>query len=320
MTDKFNYGEYFRGSTVLGELLRTEENPSWLTRIPSDPPKTKNLIYLGCNVFKTVHLVETLCKVLDYLEVDYKAVGGPAFCCGTVHRKKGDVKPAKNMYVRTVTVFDKFESENVVHWCPSCEEEFEFSAPLKPVMVRQVHFSEFLFNRLQGRTFPIVINRRLAFHYHGGEPRAENESEHALKILRMIPGLELVPLTAPDSFGTHCASQGAVRVLGIQGYQKAVQAQFDEVRKLDCEGIVSVYHSCHREFAKARRPGDGEVINYMTLVAQSLGLPIPEDRFQHLASLSSLDKAVEEVMPTAVKRGIDKNVVEAILKSQLTFS
>jgi hypothetical protein len=87
MVNKFNYGEYFRGSTVLGELLRTEENPSWLTRIPLDPPKTKNLVYLGCNVFKTVHLVETLCKILDNLNVDYKAVGGPAFCCGIVHRK-----------------------------------------------------------------------------------------------------------------------------------------------------------------------------------------------------------------------------------------
>ncbi len=320
MVSKFNYGEYFRGSTVLGELLRTEENPSWLTRIPVDPPKTKNLVYLGCNVFKTVHLVETLCKILDHLNVDYKAVGGPAFCCGTVHRKKGDVKPGQNMFTRTVTVFDKFEADNLVHWCPSCEEEFEFSASLNSLSSRQIHFSEFLFRHLEGVRFPNAINRRLAFHYHGGEPRAEKESKYALKILRLIPGLELVPLTAPESFGTHCASQGAVRALGIQGYQKAVQEQFDEVRKLNCAGMVSVYHSCHREFAKARRPGDVEMINYVTLIAQAFGLPIPKDKFQHLATLKSLDKALEEVMPIAAKRGIDQSVVESVLKSQLTFA
>jgi Fe-S oxidoreductase len=319
MASKFSYGEYFRGSTVLGELLRTEENPSWLTKMPLEVPKTKNLIYLGCNVFKTVHLVETLCKILDHLGVDYKAVGGPVFCCGTVHRKKGDVRVGEGMFKRTVSVFDQFESDTLVHWCPSCEEEFEFSESLNTLTSRQIHFSEFLLDLLRGRSFHNSVPRRVAFHYHGGEARAEKESQHTLAILRSIPGLEVVPLLAPSSFGTHCASQGAVRILGIEGYQKAVQEQFEEVKKLQCDGLVSVYHSCHREFAKARRGSDVEVVNYLSLVAQALGLTLPEDKFQKLASLRSLDRAVAELLPAAAKRGIEKSVVESVLKSQLTF-
>lgn len=320
MATNFSYGEYFRGGIVLGELLRTDENPSWLTRIPAEVPKTKNLVYLGCNVFKTVHLVETLCRILDHLKVDYKAVGGPVFCCGTVPRKRGDLKMGEGMFKRTVTVFDQFESETLVHWCPSCEEEFEFAAALNPLSSRQIHFSEFLLDILRERSLPNSVSRRVAMHYHGGEARAEHESQHALAILRLIPGLDVVPLTAPDSFGTHCASQGAVRELGIEGYQKAVHGQFDDVRKLNCDGIVSIYHSCHREFAKARRPDDPDVINYLTLVAQALGIPVPDDKFQHLASLNSLEKAVREVLPAAQKRGIDKSVVESVLRSQLTFA
>ena len=319
MSTNFSYADYFRGGIVLGELLRTDENPNWLSKMPSEVPKTKNLVYLGCNIFKTVHLVETICKVLDHLQVDYKAVGGPAFCCGTVPRKKGDLKMGKGMFTRTVSVFDKFEFDTLVHWCPSCEEEFAFNETLNSLGSRQVHFSEFLLNLLGNRSFPVSVPRRVALHYHGGNPRAESESQNALAILRQIPGLEVVSQTAPGVFGTHCASQGAIRVLGIEGYQQAVHDEYDQARKSACDGIVSVYHSCHREFAKARRPGDVEVVNYVTLVAQALGLAIPEDKFQHLASLNSLDRALEEVLPIAKKRGLERGVVESVLKSQLTF-
>src|ERR1700677_612020 len=178
MATNFSYGEYYRGGIVLGELLRTEENPSWLTKIPAEVPKTKNLIYLGCNVFKTIHIVETLCTVLNHLGVDYQAVGGPVFCCGIVPRKKGDLKMGQGMYKRTVTVFDEFEADKVVHWCPSCEEEFEHSETLQTIASQQVHFSEFLYNILRDRTLPHAITRRVALHYHAGDERAENESSH----------------------------------------------------------------------------------------------------------------------------------------------
>lgn len=319
MATNFSYAEFFRAGIVLGELLRTEENPSWLTKIPSDVPKTKNLVYLGCNVFKTVHLVETLCKILDHLKVDYKAVGGPVFCCGTVPRQRGDLKMGEGMFTRTVTVFDQFGSDTLVHWCPSCEEEFAHSAPLNTLTSRQIHFSEFLLKALGEIRLPSAVSRRVALHYHGGDSRSENESRSALTILRLIPGLEVVSLPSPASFGTHCASQGAVREMGIEGYQKAVHVEFDKARELGCDGIVTVYHSCHREFAKARRSGDIELTNYLSLVAQALGLPVPEDKFQYLAGLNDLDRAVEELLPAAQKRGIERKIVESVLRSQLTF-
>ena len=319
MATNFSYADYFRGGIVLGELLRTEENPSWLTKVPSEVPKTKNLVYLGCNVFKTVHLVETLCKILDHLQVDYQAVGGPVFCCGVVPRTRGDTRMGQGMFTRTVTVFDRFGSDTLIHWCPSCEEEFEFSQSLNSLASRQLHFSEFLHGILGNNPLPNPIRRRVALHYHGGHPRGENESRHALAILQLIPGLEVQPLIAPASFGTHCASQMSIKELGIEGYQKIVHEQFDRARQLGCDAIVSVYHSCHREFAKARRPQDVELTNYVSLVAQALGLAVPEDRFQRLAALNSLDRALEELLPIAAKRGIERSVVESVLKSQLTF-
>ena len=319
MASNFSYADYFRGGIVLGELLRTEESPSWLTRMPAETPKTKNIVYLGCNVFKTVHLVETLCKVLDHLKIDYKAVGGPVFCCGVVPRKKGDVKMGQGMFVRTVSVFEQFEADTLVQWCPSCEDEFEFSAALNPLKNRQIHFTEFLLECLGQSPMPVPVPRRVALHYHEGEPRSEKESQDALAILKRIPGLDVVPLLSPKSFGTHCSSQGAILNLGLEGYQKAVQEEFNRAREMGCDGIVTVYHSCHREFTKARRPDNVALTNYMSLVAQALGLAVPEDKFQHLSSLNNFDRAVEELLPIAAERGIERKILESVLKSQLTF-
>jgi heterodisulfide reductase subunit D len=320
MASNFSYGDYFRAGIVLGDLLRTDENPSWLTKIPVNIPKTKNIIYLGCNVFKTVHLVETLCRILDYLEVDYKAVGGPVFCCGIVPRQKGDLKMGEGMFKRTATVFDQFEADTLVHWCPSCEDEFEFSKALHPLASRQIHFSEFLFNKLRDKTLSKPIVRRVALHYHGGEARAEHESQHALAILKLVPGLDVVALPAPTAFGTHCSSQGAISKLGIEGYQRLARQQYEEARRLSCDAIVTVYHSCHREYAKARRVEDVELVNYLTLVAHSLGLVTPEDNFQRLTNLNSLELALQELLPIADRRGIPRGAVESILKSQLMLS
>jgi len=320
MSSDFSYRDYFRGGVVLGELLRSEEAPSWHSKVPHDVSKTKNLIYLGCNVFKTIHIVETLCKVLDHLAVDYRAVGGPAFCCGIVPRQKGEVRMGQSMYRRTATAFDKFEPNKIVHWCPSCEEEFEHSESLRQVAGQQIHFSEFLYNILRTRKLPHSVTRRVALHYHTGGERADRESNYALAILKLIPGLEVVPLVAPDAFGSHCSSQGAILKLGIDGYQHLVRQQFAELRQLRCDCIVTVYHSCHREYAKARQVGDPELINYVTLIAQSLGIDAPEDKFQRLCERHSLDWAMSELLPIAERRGIAKAAVEAVLKSQMALT
>jgi hypothetical protein len=58
----------------------------------------------------------------------------------------------------------------------------------------------------------------------------------------------------------------------------------------------------------------------VTLVAQALGLPTPEDKFQRLAELHSLDLVLKELLPVAERRGIAKNVAESVLKSQMTLT
>jgi len=53
------------------------------------------VLYLGCNVLRTSHLVQTVIAVFDLLGIDYVAVGGPTYCCGIVHHQQGTAPPAQ---------------------------------------------------------------------------------------------------------------------------------------------------------------------------------------------------------------------------------
>lgn len=320
MANKFSYKDYYEATVALEEVFRTEETPRWYQTMPSDVRRITYLVYLGCNILKTTHLVETLCRVLDALGADYAAVGGPVFCCGAVPRGKGDINVGDGMFSRTLKLFGRFAPETLVHWCPSCETEFDLKSDSGPFDFSQIHFTGFLRSLLKGQIYPNSVRRRVALHYHAGADRPTHESEDALAILKSIPGLEVVPLICPAAFGTHCSSQGAVRQLGVDRYQDMVREEFQRAASLGCDGLVSIYHSCHREFCKARRQTDIEVVNYVTLVAQALNLEVPEDTFQRLAAQGNLQQALEELSPVIESRNLNRDALKNILKSQLGLS
>ncbi len=65
-------------------------------RATPDPAPREVVLYLGCNVLQTSHMVQTVTDILDRLDVDYVAVGGPACCCGIVHHRGGDYDTAQS--------------------------------------------------------------------------------------------------------------------------------------------------------------------------------------------------------------------------------
>ena len=85
----FSYAEHFGTMRTLGELLRDPAHRPWLTSVPKEAPHRKYVVWLGCNILRTVQLAETLDDILQYLQEDYVTLGGPSNCCGIVHEIHG---------------------------------------------------------------------------------------------------------------------------------------------------------------------------------------------------------------------------------------
>jgi len=85
----FPFGKYFGEIRLLADLQFQDGAKPFEDRPPDDPEAKDLLLYLGCNVLRTAHLVSTVTAVLKAMGFDFNAVGGPAYCCGIIHHMNG---------------------------------------------------------------------------------------------------------------------------------------------------------------------------------------------------------------------------------------
>src|SRR5437870_10307899 len=117
----YDYGQYFGEITLTHDLTTLPGERTWrLARPGRDVEAHEIVLYLGCNVLRTSHMIGTITAIFDRLGLDYVAVGGPTYCCGIVHHQHGDEAAADGMSHRTVELFGRFRPKEIVMWCPSC--------------------------------------------------------------------------------------------------------------------------------------------------------------------------------------------------------
>src|SRR5258708_40138027 len=77
----FDYGKYFGEIKLTHDLLTKKEERTWLLKAPRDGERHDIVLYLGCNVLRTSHMVQTATAIFDRLGPDYLAARGPTDCC-----------------------------------------------------------------------------------------------------------------------------------------------------------------------------------------------------------------------------------------------
>src|SRR5271166_623204 len=60
--------------------------------------------WFGCNMLRHAEMIRLSIMLLERVGYDVSAVGGPAYCCGTVHDHQP--RAASNMAARTVARFN----------------------------------------------------------------------------------------------------------------------------------------------------------------------------------------------------------------------
>ena len=168
----YDYKRYFDEIAVIRDLTTMPGEGKWRTTAPApDGERHRIVLYLGCNVFRTSHMIQTVTAIFDRLGLDYVAVGGPTYCCGIVHHQQGDTAAAGGMADHTIKLFERYEPEEVVMWCPSCiyfyDEVRQARLPFKVS-----HAAEFLVSKLPEIQLSRHVDATVALHYHNvSQPR-----------------------------------------------------------------------------------------------------------------------------------------------------
>ena len=219
------YAGQFREIRLLRDLTVLPRDRGWREGPPpveAEPHRV--VLYLGCNVLRTSHMVRTVIDVFDSIGVDYVAVGGAAYCCGSPYQRGGDKELADSVAARTVRFFERYQPERVVMWCPSCiylyDEVYDIPASYQTQQV-----AEFLAEHIAQFKFARAEVQRVALHYHSNRPRRVQEGRAAEALLSAVPGLELAR-TDTDARLDRACTEANQQKLGVETWQGIIEGQF----------------------------------------------------------------------------------------------
>ena len=251
--DRSFYRNYYREIDVLHGLQSTPEERDWLLTTPKGDVKQSDIVlYLGCNVMRTTHLVRTVMDVFKRLDVKFAAVGGAAYCCGIQHHQRGDEASAKSVAETTASNFRKFEPEQVVMWCPSCIFFYDDIMDMREDFSFQ-HVTEYLVQNLDKLDFQPQPETTVSLHYHAGRPQSDAEAQSALTLLRALPGVNVVDIGGDERFGRHCTP--AVRQsMGPEAWDEMSGQWVQKAIDAGSGTYATLYHGCQRHMW---RPGGG---------------------------------------------------------------
>ncbi|HSN39939.1 MAG TPA: (Fe-S)-binding protein [Burkholderiales bacterium] len=278
------------------------------------PPEV--VFYTGCNVLKTPHIVLLSLDILDALGVSYRVMGGPGDCCGILQFRAGDFEASGRIAYRTTDRFAATGANKVLAWCPTCAIQIgenvlpgRTGAADSPAYDLEA-FVVYLAGRLD-QLRPLMrhpVNKRVGLHEH---PGVAGVCESATRILRAIPGLDYVELAQPQ-VGYMCNTLQPLPAFKRDVHRGILEAAAEA--KVDA--LAGVYHACHRELCTHETDWPFEVVNFLELLGESMGIR-REDSFKRLKKMQDADAILADVMDLVEQHGLALEEVRAVIEKDL---
>ena len=303
-------------SQAVKVLSRLQLPPALLARITrsahASEGKPDVVLYLGCNVMRTPHIALLCMDVLDRIGARYAVFGGPANCCGVLQFRAGDTATGAKVGSNTVAGFAATGAARVLTWCPTCT--IQLGEIVTPTLASSndepafalAHVIPYIAERLDvlRRHFVRRVDKRIALHEH---PGVGGVTEGVLKILGAIPGLEIVDLAQPR-VGYMCNS-----LAPVAEYKKTLHArELEAAEAAGVDALVGIYHACHRELCAHERTSPFQVVNFLELVGEAMGVDRP-DLFKQWKMMQDVDRVLAETSGQIAAAGLDVDSVREVM-------
>ncbi|MSP04236.1 MAG: (Fe-S)-binding protein [Acetobacteraceae bacterium] len=231
-------------------------------------PDTRATFWYGCNMARHGEIIRLCTQILAAVGVDAAPAGGPGYCCGSPQEKTARI--AAGMAERTVEKFNDAGRDQVITWCPSCHMNMDdFMAPVTEAAFETQHITELLHARRE-RLRPFLtqpVSARVLVHAHHGFNGRVPVNKDVPDLLRMIPAITVLDhaLRVP---GHMCSALASIP----GGLPAAHRNTLAAMAEIGADTLTTVFHSCHREAVALERGRNIRVVNWIHLLAQSMGL------------------------------------------------
>lgn len=306
-----------RGVRVLSRIQLPPHVLSRFRTEPSGDDKPDVVFYTGCNVLKTPHIVLLCLDILDALDVSYHVMGGPGDCCGVIQFRTADLGASGRIAYRTTDRFAASGAHTVLSWCPTCQVQIgdnvlparQGSASGAPAYEFEA-FVRYLASEID-RLRPLLrhrVEKRVGLHEH---PGIAGVSEAAASILRAIPGVDYVDLEQPR-VGYMCNTLQPLPAFKRDVHRGLLEA----AAAAGVTTLAGIYHACHRELCSHEAEWPFEVVNFLELVGESMGIR-REDHFKRLKKMQDADAILADVMDLVEAHGLKLEEVREVIAKDL---
>jgi heterodisulfide reductase subunit D len=308
----YDYKAYFGEVTLTHDLTTRRDERRWrLTPPPAEGEHHDIVLYLGCNVLRTSHMVQTVTAIFDRLGLDYVAVGGPTYCCGIQHHQQGDTASAAGMSRATIRMFERFTPREVVMWCPSCIYFYDEVQQLTlPFPFRQA--AEFLVEYLPRLTFSQRVERRVALHAHVSNDARRREGAAGRTLLEAVPGLTFVPIEAEPRFGRICTVNVQQQV-GPEVWNGMVRDEIARAHAGGADTLATIYHGCQRLLCGFEAGAPLAIEHYLSVFARGLGIEF-EDTYKKWMLSGDPEAILAEATPCMEANAVDPATARAFVE------
>jgi heterodisulfide reductase subunit D len=306
-----------QGVRVLSRLQLAPEQLQILGQMRggAEPENPDVIFYTGCNVLKTPHIVLLCLDILDALGVSYRVLGGPSHCCGVFQFQSGDLEGFERMALRSADKLAQGGKREVLSWCPSCQVhlgeaamETNFAGGASPFELTP--FILYLASRLDDLK-PLMtrpVDKRVGLHEH---PGIAGITEAAQSLLQAIPGLDFVELDQPR-VGFMC---NVINVL--PDYKRDYHAeQLAAAEAAGVDALAGIYHVCHREMCAHERDWPFEIVNFMELLGESMGIARP-DLFKRMKLMQDVDAIIADSGEMIAAHDMDLDEIREVVLRDL---
>ncbi len=271
------------------------------------------LFFPGCNVYYQPDKLLATLDVLDYIGEGYSFLPGLDTCCGNIQMLVGDVEEAENAYRAFIYEVNRIKPKTVVFWCTSCicrmegiiskYEDFDFE---------MITLAQYLTRNIGKLNFVNEYNSKIAIHdpckivYRNIDPVGPRE------VLKKIEGVELVE---------KYSSRQEVKCCGVSS--PLIENECMKSLQNECltgsiatgaDIILDICHTCHNLFLNTIDQKDIEICNYITVIANSLGIE-SHDLLRELKQIEDYNELMNRIHKYLKDSPFSKYQVEKAVKN-----
>lgn len=285
-------GERESPQRVLSSVQITKEELNRITQ-KTEKRKARYIFFPGCNVYYQPEKILSAMDIVELITDDYAYIPGLDYCCGSVYLQNGDIEKAKIATEKFIKEIALYEPEMVILWCPTCLCRFDITlSKIFEIPYKVLSFPQFVAENINKLEFKTSIDKSLTLHEACKTALTDLDLNGTREILQQLPGANLIEMKRCGK-NTVCCGLGALHY-SVDILERMRDDRLKEALTTKADILVDVCHACHKLFVGREQKYDFEIKNFVTILAQSLGIE-RKDKLREYIRLHDLNSILEDI-------------------------